>query len=70
MIQLKVTMTNVSLEEIAKIYWDEVWKLHRISQTVLSNRGLQFISRFMEDLMKALETKRILSTIYHPQTDE
>ena len=63
-------MTNVSLEEIAKIYWDEVWKLHRISQTVLSNRGLQFISRFMEDLMKALETKRILSTIYHPQTDE
>jgi len=63
-------MTNVSLEEIAKIYWDEVWKLYRISQTVLSNRGLQFISRFMEDLMKALETKRILSTVYHPQTDK
>ena len=63
-------MTNVSLEEIAKIYWDEVWKLHRISQTVLSDRGLQFISRFIEDLMKVLETKRILSTVYHPQTDE
>ena len=63
-------MTNVSLEKIAKIYWDEVWKLHRISQTVLSDRGLQFISRFMEDLMKVLETKRILSTVYHPQTDE
>ena len=47
-----------------------MWKLYRISQTVLSNRGLQFISRFMEDLMKALETKRILSTVYHPQTDE
>ena len=63
-------MTNVSLEKIAKIYWDEVWKLNRISQTVLSDRGLQFISRFMEDLMKVLETKRILSTVYHPQTDE
>ena len=63
-------MTNVSLEEIAKIYWNEVWKLHRISQTVLSDRGLQFISRFIEDLMKVLETKRILSTVYHPQTDE
>jgi len=24
----------------------------------------------MEDLMKALETKQMLSTVYHPQTDE
>ena len=63
-------MTNVSLEEIAKIYWNEVWKLHRISQTVLSDKGLQFILRFIEDLMKTLETKRILSTVYHCQTDE
>ena len=34
-----------------------------------ANRGPQFISWFMEDLCKALETKRILSIGYHPQTD-
>ena len=47
----------MSLEEIAKIYQDEVWKLHGISRTILSDRRPQFVSRFMENLMKTLETK-------------
>jgi len=64
-------MTNIlSEEEIAKIYCDEIWKLHGIPRTILSNRGPQFASRFIEDLMKALGIKQMLSTAYHPQTDE
>ena len=70
MIQLKATIINVSSEEIAKIYQDEIWKLYGIPRTILSNRGPQFASRFIEDLAKALETKRMLLTVYHPQTDE
>ena len=58
MIQLKATTTNISLEEIAKIYRDNIWKLHGISRKVLSNRGPQFTSKFMEELTKVLETKR------------
>jgi len=69
MIRLKATTTNVSSEEIAKIYQDEIWKLHGVPRAILSNRGPQFASRFMEDLMKALGTRRMLSTAYHPQTD-
>ena len=56
-------------EGIAKIYRDEIWKLHGIPKKILSNRGLQFVSRFMEELTKALGTKRMLSTAYHPQSD-
>jgi len=69
MIQLKATTINVSSEEIAKIYQDEIWKLHRIPRTILSDKGPQFASRFMKDLMKALETEQMLLTAYHPQTD-
>ena len=69
MIWLKVTMINVSSEEIAKIYQDEIWKLHRIPRAILSDRGPQFASRFMEDLMKVLGTKQMPSTAYHPQMD-
>ena len=69
MIHLKATTTNVSSEEIAKIYWDKIWKLHGVPRTILSNRGPQFTSRFMEDLMKALETRRMLSIAYYSQTD-
>jgi len=57
MIQLKATTTNMLLEEIAKIYQDEIWELHGVPRTILSNRGPQFTSRFIEDLMKALETQ-------------
>ena len=69
MIRLKATMTIVSSEEIAKIYRDKIWKLYRVLQKILSNKELQFTSKFMEDLTKALKTKRILSTAYHSQTD-
>jgi len=37
MIQLKTTMMNISSEGIAKIYRDEVWKLHGIPRKILSN---------------------------------
>jgi len=50
-------MTNISSEEIAKIYYNKIWKLHRIPRTILSNRGPQFTSKFIEDLTKALGTK-------------
>ena len=38
MIQLKVMATNISLEGIAKIYRDKIWKLYRIPRKILSNR--------------------------------
>jgi len=69
MIHLKATTMNISSEGIAKIYQDDIWKLHGISRKILSDRGPQFASKFMEEFTKALEIKRQLSTAYHPQTD-
>jgi len=37
MIRLKTTTTNISSEGIAKIYRDEIWKLHGIPRTILSD---------------------------------
>ena len=69
MICLKATTTNVSSEEIAKIYRDDIWKLHGVPRRILSNRGPQFASKFMEEFIRVLGTKRQLSTAYYPQTD-
>ena len=60
---------NISSDKIAKIYRDEIWKLHRVLRKILSNRGPQFTSRFIEELMKVLGTTRMLLTAYYPQTD-
>ena len=69
MIRLKVTTMNISLEGIAKIYRDKIWKLYGVSRKILSDRGLQFTSKFMENFTKVLGTKRQLLMAYHPQID-
>jgi len=58
MIWLKATTTNISSEEIAKIYRDDIWKLHRVPRKILSDRGPQFASKFIEEFTKVLGTKR------------
>jgi len=52
-----------------KICRDEIWKLYGIPRKIPSDRGLHFASKFIEELMKILETKRMLSMAYHPQID-
>ena len=37
MIRLKATTMNISSEEITKIYRDEIWKLHGVPRTILSD---------------------------------
>jgi len=68
-IQLKTTMTNISSEGMAKIYKDEIWKLHRVLRKILSDQGLQFASKFMKEFTKTLGTTKQLSIVYHPQTN-
>jgi len=70
MIRLKATITNIFSESIAKIYRDEIWKLHGIPRKILNNKRPQFVSKFIEEFTKALGTTRQLSMVYHPQTDE
>ena len=53
----------------AKIYRDNIWKLHRVPRKILSDWGPQFTSKFMGELTKVLETMRQLLTAYHSQTD-
>ena len=65
MIQLRVTTTSILSEEIAKIYRDNIWKLHRVLRKILSDQEPQFASKFMEEFMKVLETTRQLLIAYH-----
>ena len=46
-----------------------MWKLHGIPGKVLSDKEPQFTSKFIKELLKALEIKRTLSMAYHSQTD-
>jgi len=69
MIRLMAITTSIFSSEVAKIYQDDIWKIHGIPKKIISNRGPQFASIFMGELCKALEIKKAISTAYHPQTD-
>ena len=69
MIHLRAKTMNISLEEIAKIYREDIWKLHGVPRKILSDRGPQFASKFIEEFTKALGTKRQLLITYYSQTD-
>ena len=63
------TMSLVTAEGVAQLFWDNVWKLHRLPEKVLSNRRPQFASKVMREINRLLGIKTATSTVFHPQTD-
>jgi transposase InsO family protein len=54
---------------LAKVYIENIVKLHGVPSRIVSDRGIQFTSRFWKSLHKAMGTKLDFSSAYHPQTD-
>ena len=69
MIRLFPISTDITAKGVASIFWDHIFRLHGTPLKVISDRGPQFISSFMEALYILLKIERNLSTAYHPQTD-
>jgi len=55
---------------LAQLFRDNVWKLHGLLESIISNRGLQFAAGVMKKLNAMLGIDSKLSTVFHPQTDE
>ncbi len=64
-----VCSTELLSEEWAKILCDKVYAKQEMPQVVISDRGTQFISRFMKDLYNLLQIKSNASTAFHLQTN-
>ncbi|KAH0636086.1 hypothetical protein KY289_036001 [Solanum tuberosum] len=58
-----------SAEDYAKIYINEIVRLHGVPLSIISDRGSQFTSHFWKSFQKGLGTQVNLSTAFHPQTD-
>ena len=59
----------MSAEGLARLFRDNVWKLHGLPESIISDRGPQFAAGLMRELNKMLGIKSKLSTAFHPQTD-
>ena len=63
------TMEKTSAEGLAKLFQDHIWKLHRLPESIISDRGVQFMAGMIKELNNLLEIQTKLSMAYHPQTD-
>ena len=63
------TMEGTSVEGLARLFQDNIWKLHGLPESVVLNRGPQFAVELTRELNRMLGIKTKLSTAFHPQTD-
>ena len=68
MVHLIPCRKTTTAAEAAKLYWDNVVKLHGIPSILYSDRGTQFTSQFWKTLWGLTGTQLRYSTAYHPQT--
>ena len=65
-IRLAPTNGEVTLEGVARIFRDMVWRDFGLPEVVISNWGSQFVPNFTKDLYWLLGIKMNPSTAYHP----
>jgi len=63
------TTEGTSAEGLARLFWDNVWKLHRLPESVVSDREPQFAAELTKELNQMLGIETRLSTVFHLQTD-
>jgi len=60
---------GTSAERLARLFQDNVWKLHGLPESVVLDRGPQFVAELTKELNRMLGIKTKLSMAFHPQTD-
>ena len=63
------TIEETTAEGLVRLFRDNVWKLHGLPESMISNRKLQFVAELIKELNKILGIETRLSTVFHPQTD-
>ena len=63
------TTEGTLAEGLIRLFRDNVWKLHGLLESIISDREPQFAVEMTKKLNSMLEIKMKLSTAFHPQTD-
>jgi len=61
---------ETSVKGLVRLFRDNIWKLHRLPESIVLDRGPQFTAELMKELNKMLRIEARLSTAFYPQTDK
>lgn len=54
---------------VAKTFMDNVFTIHEMPHSIVNDRDAVFSSRFWQEVFQLSGTKLLMSSAYHPQTD-
>ena len=60
---------DMSAEDLAILFVREIYRLHGLPDSMVSDRGPLFVSALWKAVCHRLGTQILLSTAYHPETD-
>ena len=63
------TMERISAKILARLFRNNVWKLHELPESVVSDRSPQFVAELTKKLNKMLGIEMRLSTVFYLQAD-
>jgi len=69
MVHFILTTEKTSAEGLARLFRDNVWKLHGLPESIILDRGPQFVAGLMRELNQILGTESKMSIVFYPQTD-
>jgi len=69
MVHFIPTTEKILAKGLARLFKDNVWKLHRLLESIILDRGPQFVAGLMRELNGILGIESKLSMAFHPQTD-
>ena len=63
------TTEKTSAEGLARLFKDNVLKLHSLPKSIILERRLQFTAELIKELNRILKIKSKILTVFYPQTD-
>ena len=69
MVHFIPTTEKTSAKGLARLFRDNVWKLHGLPESIILDRGPQFAVGLMRELNRMLGIESKLSMEFHPQID-
>ena len=61
--------SNYSAAQVAELFFREVFRLHGLPKTIVSDRDSKFTYAFWQELFILVGTELATGTSYHPQSD-
>ena len=64
------TIKETLAERLVRLFRDNLWKLYRLLESVILDRGLQFVVKLIKKLKKMLGIETKLLIVFYSQIDK